>query len=906
MKLLKRILFVGIIILFTQLLFAENGKVYLVIGSDTAIWDGLSTSHYHNHYSLGLYTDPNRNAYRVMDSDFRNQFVDYYGDPLRMTWWMMAGNIFRHATNTNVPIPNIMTLYLMKKYHGAAVEALGDELSLHYHTYVWTDYNQDGVYYWNEAHDFLESQDDFNFTLAQFLLEEQVFPVSFRSGWHYMDNHWQSYLNQILPYSLDNAYPSRKLTDDEPIDNVVDWSQAPSDWVPYHPSENNYQIPGNGAGWNTRCIYLSSILAAPEQMDSIFARASRGIDQVPCIWGHLPETDFLENIAAVDSLVHAVSARYPEVPFRYVTAVQAMQLWRGTQDTIPPNLQISTTGSGQNIYVDISVDEPIFQHKPFVAVKDIYERYRILQCEPTGTGTWQTTEPLDESILAKIGVTVTDTSGNQAMAFVKYLPDDIYVDDSDPGYQEIAGAWSDASDVSWGTTARVVNIGASDTVIARWYPDVQQDGDYNVFVQIPEVDQEAPIVAYILYANSVPVDTIRFQSQLQPHQWQYLSTVHWDANTDNFIELTAPTNGVQQNKYLAADVVKVSALVRDRYLKLNQDLLDFGAVSQDRQKTVNLTLSNRGISTLDISGIGSGTDEIQINTNFPTTISPMGSLSVPVSILSGTMGRLSDSLIIESNDPIHPRLVLPVIADVQPYFEVVDNDDSSHYAETGTWSTSVTQAYGSSSRYIFLQHGQLVGSAEFTTILNRGGVYSINEILPQTQNSSNYALYVIQIDGIPIDSLFCNQNEGSGQWKPLGNYYLPANINISVRVVDTGESTAGVVLRADAIKFGLIREISNLDKGDNVNLPTAFKLEQNYPNPFNPQTTIRYQLPRKSAIKLEIYDLKGSLVDVLVNETEPAGYYSVDWNARGVSSGIYFYRIIAGDFTVVKKLTVLK
>ena len=163
------------------------GEVYLVLGSDTAIWNGMSTSRYHCNYNPELYLDPTMNAYLVMDPAFRAPLVDSYGTPMKMTWWMMAGNIFRYAVNTDMPIPNIMTMYFMKKYHGDNVIANGDELSLHYHTFYWSDYDNDGIFYWNQSLTFLECLDDFNFTLAQFLIDEQVFPVSFRSGWHYMD-----------------------------------------------------------------------------------------------------------------------------------------------------------------------------------------------------------------------------------------------------------------------------------------------------------------------------------------------------------------------------------------------------------------------------------------------------------------------------------------------------------------------------------------------------------------------------------------------------------------------------------------------------------------------------------------------------------------------------------------------
>lgn len=89
-------------------------------------------------------------------------------------------------------------------------------------------------------------------------------------------------------------------------------------------------------------------------------------------------------------------------------------------------------------------------------------------------------------------------------------------------------------------------------------------------------------------------------------------------------------------------------------------------------------------------------------------------------------------------------------------------------------------------------------------------------------------------------------------------------------------------------------------------IPTEFGLSQNYPNPFNPTTTIQFALPKSSEVKLVIYDLAGRVVMELANGKFEAGYHKVVFDATRLVSGIYYYRLKAGDFLSVKKLTLLK
>lgn len=89
-------------------------------------------------------------------------------------------------------------------------------------------------------------------------------------------------------------------------------------------------------------------------------------------------------------------------------------------------------------------------------------------------------------------------------------------------------------------------------------------------------------------------------------------------------------------------------------------------------------------------------------------------------------------------------------------------------------------------------------------------------------------------------------------------------------------------------------------------IPTEFALSQNYPNPFNPTTTIEFALPRSSEVKLVIYDLAGRVVAELASGKFDVGYHEIVFDASNLVSGIYYYRLKAGDFVSVKKLTLLK
>jgi len=95
-------------------------------------------------------------------------------------------------------------------------------------------------------------------------------------------------------------------------------------------------------------------------------------------------------------------------------------------------------------------------------------------------------------------------------------------------------------------------------------------------------------------------------------------------------------------------------------------------------------------------------------------------------------------------------------------------------------------------------------------------------------------------------------------------------------------------------------------KDDPSIIPSSFSLSQNYPNPFNPSTTIEYDLPKSSDVRIEVYNIAGQKLQTLLNEKMPAGSNQVEFNAQHLSSGIYYYRIEAGKFQDVKKMILIK
>jgi photosystem II stability/assembly factor-like uncharacterized protein len=129
------------------------------------------------------------------------------------------------------------------------------------------------------------------------------------------------------------------------------------------------------------------------------------------------------------------------------------------------------------------------------------------------------------------------------------------------------------------------------------------------------------------------------------------------------------------------------------------------------------------------------------------------------------------------------------------------------------------------------------------------------------------------------------------------------NPNADLRNLAFGSTTQGIMVGTqNIVKINMLTVVED-NRGVN---PTRFALEQNYPNPFNPSTKINYSIPKTSFVELKIVDLLGRTVRTLVNGEQGAGEHSVVFDAKGLSSGVYFYKMNAGDLAATKSLMLVK
>ncbi len=288
-------------------------------------------------------------------------------------------------------------------------------------------------------------------------------------------------------------------------------------------------------------------------------------------------------------------------------------------------------------------------------------------------------------------------------------------------------------------------------------------------------------------------------------------------------------------------------------LVVSQSLRNFGSVPAQEQKTDTLILRNTGNAPLVISSISTQTAAFSVSKT-STTIAPNSSDTLIITFSPSAVGNYADTLTINSN-------AAPPVVRI-PLAGIGDNPLSVE------WSS-------------------------FVAIPNAQGVKLFWETCCEVNNA-----------GFEVE-----RKQPTTDWRAIG--FVQGNGTTSevqrYTFSDNAAPSGSVLYRLKQVDFDGTFSYSPIVETV-VNAPTTFALNQNYPNPFNPETRIGYRLPIAADVKLELYDMLGRKLVTLVNARQEAGAYLIAFNAQtlNLASGIYFYRLQAGNFVETKKMMLMK
>jgi len=205
--------------------------------------------------------------------------------------------------------------------------------------------------------------------------------------------------------------------------------------------------------------------------------------------------------------------------------------------------------------------------------------------------------------------------------------------------------------------------------------------------------------------------------------------------------------------------------------------------------------------------------------------------------------------------------------------------------------------------------GWIIGTSGIILATNNGGIPV--ELVSFTASQSNDQIQLSWITATELNNQgFEIERKTTESWEKIG--FVDGNGTTTEMQYYSFTDNSGLVnnvykiyYRLKQIDFDGTYEYSN-EVTIELSQPDSYLLNQNYPNPFNPSTIISWQLPESKFVTLKIYDVLGNEVASLINKENPAGNFEVEFNATALSSGIYYYKLVAGDFVDVKKMILLK
>lgn len=309
----------------------------------------------------------------LMSEQFRKQFLDSDGNGWVYNWFCLdhVGFTGDNPRCRDAGFGNIYKHYHMKIQQNRCEKI--DLLQFHYHPLPFNGaYNYAGTAYVNSDNIFQ--------ILARRIINNHSFPTAYRAGMEAErpDSHW--FLEQWIPFDYScNSYikENKERQPDLRDGRYGDWRRATRSWYPYHPSHDDYQLPGNCHRWITRCLSLDSRLIKLELSDveQAFAEAKEESPSILSFSSH-DFRDMRTELEYVKDLICQTSKKYPDVQFHFCNAIEAIQK---AEKLLPRyaelkmKLQMNETKNMAIVYIEAEQD--IFGTQPFFCFKTVSGQY---------------------------------------------------------------------------------------------------------------------------------------------------------------------------------------------------------------------------------------------------------------------------------------------------------------------------------------------------------------------------------------------------------------------------------------------------------------------------------------------------------------------------------------------------
>jgi len=238
------------------------------------------------------------------------------------------------------------------------------------------------------------------------------------------------------------------------------------------------------------------------------------------------------------------------------------------------------------------------------------------------------------------------------------------------------------------------------------------------------------------------------------------------------------------------------------------------------------------------------------------------------------------------------------------YKKIIDTEDTTACKAVGGWTASANTGYYGASACIYSYIGDGSKYVSYKPSLPKSGSYDVFAWWVSAGNRAKDTPFIItRKDG--VDTVRMDQTVNSSKWNKIGSFTFSGNASDEIKI--SNAATTGTLVVADAIRIlsydSTITEVKEIAANKTV---SGYQLSQNYPNPFNNSTVIKYEIPSDSFVSMKVYNILGNEVMTLCSGNQKSGQHIVMFDGKELPSGVYFYKLQAGQYSDTKKFCLLK